>query len=124
MCEKSLVDIRSCYESPLEILLPPLENQTMWRRGFRVDPAGQQELIRLGRLVGDDCSTCNGGGNQTHGFYAKVNGTVIDLGDGDIPPTLNVSGIEVATPPGGSGTSATGLLLCLGATLFVYVTVF
>lgn len=110
-----LLDVSFCVDSPFEILLSPDETSGgLYRRGFRVDAAGQQELIRVGRATGHDkdCSTCSGVGSQRNGFYAAVNGTVIALADGDIPPTLEVTGVEAAIGPAGLAvTTATSLWL-------------
>ena len=105
-----LLDVSSCVNGPFEILLPPLEDDgNVYRRGYRVDDEGKAQLINVGRAVGDDkdCSTCSASdGAQKRGFYALVNGTVVALAEGDVPPTIAVTGVEAAIGPDGGATAA------------------
>ena len=48
-------------------------------------------MVDIARDVGS-CSTCTGNGNLRQGFRAEVRGMVITLANGEIPPTIAVTG--------------------------------
>jgi len=79
-----LVDIHSCYTSPFEILVDPtttLSNSDgmMYSRGWRLNDAGRQAMIDLGRTIGS-CKTCGTTSNGLEkGFRAGVKAEVLSL---------------------------------------------
>lgn len=90
-----LVDVGVCRDSPFEILLDPQSGESEYRRGFRV--SNNDLLIDTARSIGE-CSTCTGDGDQKLGFYAEVTGTVLSLGDGSIPPLIEVTDAKNTAP--------------------------
>ena len=87
----SLVDVQSCRESNYEILADPTTAGGLYTRALQVDDSGKQLLVDIARDVGS-CSTCTGNGDLRQGFRAEVRGMVITLADGEIPPTIAVTG--------------------------------
>jgi hypothetical protein len=95
----SLLDVEQCVDSGYNILREP-QDGGMYTVAYRVDDAGRDLLVGLGRSIGQmgdfpACSTCTGteDGTLLQGFRAEVTGTVTSLGSGtDIdPPTLQVT---------------------------------
>ena len=87
----SLVDVQSCRESNYEILADPTTAGGLYTRALQVDDSGKQLLVDIARDVGS-CSTCTGNGDLRQGFRAEVRGMVITLANGEIPPTIAVTG--------------------------------
>ena len=83
-----LVDVASCYTSPFEILVG---SGGSYSRGWRLDDAGRQAMVTLGRQVGSmslGCKECVNDGSdpmnmaftqQEKGFRAVVKATVTNL---------------------------------------------
>ena len=86
-----LVDVSLCYTTPFEILTDPVDGSD-YTRGYRLTEASKQPIIELARSVGS-CSTCVKGYDSSmlgRGFRAVVNATVVELSNGDVPPTIAV----------------------------------
>lgn len=91
----SLVDVDRCVAGPFELLLDP-EDGGLYRRGYRLTLAGQSTLTNLARSVGI-CDTCQGGGYYKQGFRVAVNGTIVELASGDVPPVLSVDSVQAVS---------------------------
>jgi hypothetical protein len=94
-----LLDVEQCVDSGYNILREP-QGGGLYTVAYRVDDAGRDLLVELGRSIGQmgdfpACSTCTGteDGTLLQGFRAEVTGIVTSLGSGtDIdPPTLQVT---------------------------------
>ena len=97
----SLVDVKSCYESPFLILAEPVQGSSMYTVAFQVDDNGREILIALARASGlsgnyPACSTCTyvGDDGLLQGFRAEVYGRVTDVSS--IPPILTVTSASVS----------------------------
>lgn len=93
-----LLDVPQCIESGYEILLDR-EGQDLYSRGIRLDDAGNQLVLDVGRAQGNttSCTTCTGEtGNSEKGFRAVAVGTISDLGNADTPPTVDVTELTSA----------------------------
>merc|ERR1712038_787513 len=95
-----LVDPPICRNSGYEILWETPNAPTPYSRAYKLDDAGNQELIAFARQTGeggDFCTSCTGSkGSQTHGFRATIKGEVTDLGSENTPASLSVSSIEAS----------------------------
>ena len=92
-----LIDVPSCVNSPFELLLPPNESSNgEYRRGWRVDQAGQDQLITLAKEVGQ-CTDCDGTGDLVKGMRAAIKGTVQTLAGGNVPPIVAVEDVFFGT---------------------------
>ena len=75
-----LLDPPPCLESPFEILMDPdfSAGDTMWSRGFTLDEDAKQQVIELGRSIGN-CDTCSGGETgQLAGLRVLLEATILD----------------------------------------------
>jgi hypothetical protein len=88
-----LVDVPQCTSSPYEILLNPLQGETLYARGWRLDDDTKNRIIDLARSVGS-CSTCDNQEGLTEGFRAALNATVLDLGSSSVPPLISATEIQ------------------------------
>lgn len=93
-----LLDPPPCLESPFEILMDPdyANGETMFRRGFVLDDASKEQVIALGREVGN-CDTCTGGENgQLAGFRVSLTAAVVEVADPEsgAGPVISVSEVE------------------------------
>jgi hypothetical protein len=95
----SLLDVEECVDSGYNILREP-QGGGLYSVAYRVDDAGRDLLVELGRsngLMGDfpACSTCTGTQDDAllKGFRAEVTGVVTSLGNGTIydPPTIRIT---------------------------------
>lgn len=95
-----LVDIASCYTSPFEMLVSPYaeDQKVLHSRGWRLNDAGREAMIALGRSVGhmESCSTCESTGELEKGFRAAVMARVISL---NLEDELLVPEIEIIEGP-------------------------
>lgn len=93
-----LLDVPQCIRSGYEILLDRDGDETIYKRGIRLDDSGNQRVLSVGRSHGSDnvnCDTCTGvNDQQTHGFRATVIGTLRDLGTETVLPTLTVTQLD------------------------------
>lgn len=90
----------SCVKSPFEILLPPLEDDADYVRGWRLDQDTQDTVVALARAEGI-CSTCdNNNAGIRRGFYVSFNGVILDNGDADRPPTVSLRGDLISSQDG------------------------
>eukprot|EP00980_Cylindrotheca_fusiformis_P001611 scaffold363_cov56-Cylindrotheca_fusiformis.AAC.30 len=94
-----LVDISSCYTSPFEMLVAPVDTKETkkYSRGWRFDDAGRQKLLELGRDTGDmdlGCTTCTMDGELEKGFRAALKAKVLSLNlqDDLLVPELSIIG--------------------------------
>jgi len=104
-----LVDVSFCRESEFEILLPlsddelrtTTNNGDLYKRGWRVDDEGRQELVNLARSIGEfpSCSTCTGEGSLKRGFHAGVVGHVLNVNGSQGSPILISVNRTQATQP-------------------------
>jgi hypothetical protein len=95
----SLLDVEECVDSGYNILREP-QDGGLYSVAYRVDEAGRDLLVELGRSngkMGDfpACATCTGTQDDAllRGFRAEVTGVVTGLGNGTVydPPTLRVA---------------------------------
>lgn len=91
-----LVDVSSCLRSPFEILLDPLEGESLYARGWRLDDDTKDRVIDLVRNLGY-CSTCENSAGILQGFRAAMNATVLDLGSSTMPPLISATVIVRTT---------------------------
>lgn len=91
-----LVDVGSCNRSPYEILLDPLESESLYARGWRLDDDTKDRVVNLARSIGS-CSTCASRTGLIQGFRAALNATVLDLGSSTVPPLVTATGIVQST---------------------------
>jgi hypothetical protein len=91
-----LVDVASCIRTPYELLLPPLDGERLWARGWRLDDATKERVLVLAR-DGGRCSTCDEGyGNPddlTRGLHVAIDARVLDMGSSTVPATI--SGVNI-----------------------------
>ena len=99
-----LVDVNSCVTSPFEILLDPMDGETIYKRGWRLDEESKQEAIALAQSVGTFgfCSTCNPANtnqdSHREGFRMAVTATILDLNENDAtPPLIRVDAMQDTT---------------------------
>jgi len=89
-----LVDVRSCVNSPYEILLEPKEGEILYSRGWQLDEDSKQMAIELAQSV-STCTTCdplnNRDNSHAQGFRAAMTATILNLNEDEtIPPTIRV----------------------------------
>ena len=97
-----LLDPEPCITSVFEVLLEPLEGETLFRRGFVLDEASKELLVGIGREVGQ-CDTCTGEGNLEAGFKATITATIVALTDETSEgsgPIISVTAAEAVLPTG------------------------
>lgn len=87
-----LVDVRSCYTSPFEILA---QTENGFGRAWRF--ADNEMVIEHAKEIGRSCIGCKG--TQRQGYRGTFTGTVTALANGDTPATLAVE--EVGSFEGG-----------------------
>jgi hypothetical protein len=91
-----LVDVPSCFNSPFEVLLDPVNDENsattnLYSRGWRLSEDAKTTVLALARDVGTSCSTCTGNGMLRKGFRAVMSATIVDLNEGaGIPATIDV----------------------------------
>ena len=73
-----LADVGACIRSGFEVLLDPSAGERTYSRGWRLDDAGTEQVVKLARSVGH-CSTCTGEGSLRKGFRAAVTASILDL---------------------------------------------
>ena len=71
-----LVDVEPCYNSGFEVLAPAAAGGSGYCRAFDLGSAGTTTMLAFARAQGS-CSTCTNPSGLTHGFKAKVVGTVM-----------------------------------------------
>jgi len=93
-----LVDVPQCVNSPFEILVAPQGDGLLYTRGYRV--SNNDLLVELAQQVR---------ASQPLGFEAEVCGKISSLGNGSVPPILDVSQVNAAGAPCDDcgGTNAT-----------------
>lgn len=91
-----LVDVGSCNRSPYEILLDPLEGESLYARGWRLDEDTKDRVVDLARSIGS-CGTCDSRAGLVQGFRAALNATVLDLGSSTVPPLISSTEIVQST---------------------------
>jgi hypothetical protein len=87
------MDVPSCTASGYAILKGPVGG--LYSVAYRLDTAGTETLIKLGRQLGK-CSTCTGSGKLVQGLRAEVKGVVTALGSGSGAPTIKVTSARVS----------------------------
>ena len=86
--------LNNFFLTPIKILLPPNEGSSgLYRRGWRLDQVGHDQMAALARQIGE-CSDCDGTGSLVKGMFASVRGTVQALSNGDVPPILKVDAVS------------------------------
>lgn len=89
-----LVDVASCVVSPWEILNDASGGKgTSYGRSFRAQ--NNDELIAYAKVVGICTDGCVG--TQKAGLKAAVTGTLVDLGSGGVPATIDILSVTNTT---------------------------
>jgi hypothetical protein len=81
-----LVDVPPCFESPFNILIPPVEGSEYYTRGYYM--TDNEMLLSEGRLAGD-CATCDGGSIKK-GLRLQVIGVVQEPWKNDVGLTMHM----------------------------------
>jgi hypothetical protein len=100
-----LIDVDECITSPFEILAAPGSNGTLHTRAYRLDANTKDKVVAVAKKAGV-CGDCDGSGTIRSGLRVVVQGKVVKLAAGDIPPILsgNVTLAKPGSPVCRAGT--------------------
>jgi hypothetical protein len=83
-----MIDVPDCIASPFEILTKPTDGGKVHTRAYRLDDMTKTALVDLAKTVGI-CRDCAAGGTIKTGLMVAVQGEVVALAVGDIPPIIS-----------------------------------
>ena len=91
-----LVDVRACYNSGFNILLPNPSGSPAYAYAMRLDDVGNQKVLEVARANGRSCSTCGSGGTIRQGFRGTFFGTITQEATDSQPAMLAVKNVTVS----------------------------
>ena len=90
-----LVDVRACYSSGFNLLLPNPSGSPAYAYAIRLDDVGNQKVLEVARANGI-CDTCRRGGTIRRGLRGTFFGTITQEATDSQPATFAVKNMTVS----------------------------